>query len=207
MQTAIIVAVLAGYLLGNLNGAVTVSSLMEDQDVRKKGSGNAGITNFFRNYGGKNMGFVALIDLGKTVVACLVGRLLLEPYGFALEGIMLGGLAATLGHDFPAVLGFRGGKGILCGAGIALVLDLRVFVLIISVFAVLFLLTKYVSLGSLLAALTFAVSIALLYWDRPWVVAAGTAVWLLATFMHRGNISRLIHHTETKTYLNQNKRS
>ena len=111
MVYSILIATLAAYLLGNLNGSVCMSAIVAGDDVRSHGSGNAGLTNFIRNYGRKSALFVVLIDGGKAVVACLCAGLLLEPYGLYREGMALGATAVILGHDFPALLGFRGGKG------------------------------------------------------------------------------------------------
>ena len=107
MAYAIVIAVLASYLLGNLNGAVCMSTLLSHEDVREHGSGNAGLTNFARNYGGWNSLLVVLIDGGKAVIATVLSGLLLKPYGLEAEGMMLGAVAVSLGHDFPALLGFR----------------------------------------------------------------------------------------------------
>ena len=200
MAYAIVIAVLASYLLGNLNGAVCMSSLMHD-DVRSHGSGNAGLTNFIRSYGVGRALYVVLIDAGKAVVACLLTGLLLEPYGLYAEGTALGGLAVMLGHISPALLGFRGGKGILSGLFIALVVDWRIAALILVVFFGVYLLTKYVSLGSVLAAITFGIGFIVFHHDNLTVMLCGIAMSAAATFMHRGNISRLCKGTERKTNL------
>ena len=126
MWLPIVLTILIGYLLGNLNGAVCISNLVAHEDVRNQGSGNAGLTNFIRNYGAASSLSVILIDGGKAALACLAGGLMLEPYGMYLEGMAIGGTAVMLGHDFPALLGFRGGKGILSGFVIALTVDWRV---------------------------------------------------------------------------------
>ena len=133
MWYAIVVAALVSYLLGNLNGAVCVSALMHD-DVRSHGSGNAGLTNFIRNYGRARALYVVAIDAGKAFLACLAAGLILDPYGLGLEGRVLGGVCVMLGHDFPALLGFRGGKGILSGWFIAWAIDWRIGLLIAVVF-------------------------------------------------------------------------
>ena len=125
MLWRILVIFLGAYLLGNLNGAVVISRLIAHEDVRSKGSGNAGLTNFTRNYGSASSIFVILIDVGKAVAACLLGGLLLKDYGLYQEGVALGGLCVILGLDFPALLGFRGGKGILSGVTVALMMDWR----------------------------------------------------------------------------------
>lgn len=200
MWLSILIGVLASYLLGNLNGAVCMSSLMHD-DVRSHGSGNAGLTNFIRSYGVGRALYVVLIDAGKAVVACLLTGLLLEPYGLYAEGTALGGLAVMLGHISPALLGFRGGKGILSGLFIALVVDWRIAVLILVVFFGVYLLTKYVSLGSVLAAITFGIGFIVFHHDNLTVMLCGIAMSAAATFMHRGNISRLCKGTERKTNL------
>ena len=200
MLLNIVIAVLVGYLLGNLNGAVCISALMHD-DVRTHGSGNAGLTNFIRNYGAGRALYVILIDAGKAYLACLCSGLLLEPYGFGMEGVMVGGMAVMLGHDFPALLGFRGGKGILSGLFIALAADWRIALLILAVFAVAYFTTQYVSLGSVLGCITFAAGFVIWHRQEPLVLALGIIMGLLATYMHRENIKRLLKGTERKTNL------
>lgn len=201
MLYPIIIIVLAGYLLGNLNGSVCISTMMEGEDVRTHGSGNAGLTNFFRNYGGWNTALVAAVDGGKTVLACLLGGLILGARGYEKEGMVLGAVAVSLGHDFPALLGFRGGKGILSGFTAACVLDWRIALLILGVFIVTFAITRYVSLGSVLAALTFSVGFVVFHHDNWVMMLGGTFLGLLAVWMHRSNIARLIRGTESKVHL------
>lgn len=198
MWLAVLLTVLTGYLLGNLNGAVCMSHLLGHKDVREQGSGNAGLTNFLRMYGPVSALSVVAIDMIKAVIACFVGKLLLTPYGFAQEGLMLGALAVSLGHDFPALLGFHGGKGVLCGVTVALVADWRCGLLALGVFAVCLWLTRYVSLGSILGALSFVVAFPLLHWDKPLVWVIGILLGLLIVFMHRENIARLLSGTERK---------
>ena len=200
MVYSVVIAILVSYLLGNLNGAVCISALMHD-DVRTHGSGNAGLTNFIRNYGAGRAMYVILIDAGKAYLACLCSGLLLEPYGFGMEGVMVGGMAVMLGHDFPALLGFKGGKGILSGLFIAVAADWRIALLILAVFAVAYLTTQYVSLGSVLGCVTFAAGFVIWHHDNLLVMLLGILMGALATFMHRENIVRLIKGTERKTNL------
>lgn len=200
MWYSVLVAGLVAYLLGNLNGAVCISALMHD-DVRTHGSGNAGLTNFIRNYGAGRSLYVILIDAGKAYLACVVGGLILRPYGLTLEGLTLGGIAVMLGHDFPALLGFKGGKGILSGLFIALAIDWRIALLITAVFFGVYLATKYVSLGSVLAAVTFCIGFVLFHYSNLAVMLGGIFMGLLTIYMHRGNISRLIRGEERKTDL------
>ena len=200
MWLFVAITAVAGYLLGNLNGAICASKLLGD-DVRSHGSGNAGLTNFIRSYGaGRALG-VILIDAGKAVAACLLGGLLLNGYlGFS-AGAAIGGAAVMLGHVFPVFLGFRGGKGILSGLFIAVVTDYRIALLILAVFAVAYFTTRYVSLGSVLAAVAFGAGFAVLHYQEPVVMLCGIFMSLLATFMHRQNIVRLFKGEERKTDL------
>ena len=202
----ILVIAFAGYYLGNINGAVCVSALLQD-DVRKHGSGNAGLTNFVRNYGWGYAALVVIIDVSKAVLACLLGKLMLEPYGYSMEGTMVGAVAVSLGHDFPAFLGFRGGKGILCGISVAFALDWRCALIIMGVFAICFFTTGYVSLGSVMGALAFAISFGLFYWNNPFVAIGGIFIGLLAVGMHHANIGRLFRGTERKVRLFGKKKS
>ena len=200
MWYTILVTVLVGYLLGNLNGAVCMSALMND-DVRTHGSGNAGLTNFIRNYGAGRGVYVLLIDAGKAALACVAGGLLLEQYLSFQEGAAIGGLAVMLGHIFPALLGFKGGKGILSGLFVAVVTDWRIALIILAVFAIAYLTTQYVSLGSVLAAVAFGASFGLLHYQKPVVMVCGLIMGIMAVYMHRGNIVRLLKGEERKTNL------
>lgn len=200
MAVSIALICVLGYLLGGINGAILLSKLVEKDDVRRHGSGNAGFTNFFRNYGKRTSLLVILIDAAKAAVSCLLGGWLLGKYGLRTEGMLLGGLAATLGHDFPAFLGFRGGKGIVCGFATALVTDWRVGLILFAVFALVYFLTHYVSLASVLCALGFFVSFWLFYPGRPFVLILSGCLSALAIFLHRENIGRLVRGQERKTY-------
>ena len=200
MLPFVVITAVVGYLLGNLNGAVCMSKLLGD-DVRTHGSGNAGLTNFIRSYGAGRSLMVIVIDAGKAVLACLIGGLLLREHFDFRTGSALGGAAVMLGHVFPAFLGFRGGKGILSGLFIALTTDYRVALVILAVFAAAYLLTQYVSLGSVLAAIAFGVSFVVLHHDDLIVMICGLFMSMLAIFMHRQNILRLLNGEERKTNL------
>lgn len=197
--SAFLTAVL-GYLLGNINGAVCISKILGD-DVRTHGSGNAGLTNFIRNYGTGKALAVILIDAGKAVAACLIGGFLMHRFTGFQTGCAIGGAAVILGHSFPVFLGFRGGKGILSGFFVALMVDWRIALLILAVFAAAYLLTGYVSLGSVLAAVSFCIGFVVLHWGNTLLVFCGVLTGALATFMHRENIVRLLKGQERKTNL------
>lgn len=200
MWLNILVAALTAYMLGNLNGAVCISHLLND-DVRSHGSGNAGLTNFVRNYGAASSVFVILIDMGKAVLACLVGGLLLKPFGLYQEGVALGGLCLILGHDFPALLGFKGGKGILSGVTVALMMDWRIGLFVFGIFLVAYLLTGYVSLGSVLSSGSFGFIYAFFHRESIFPIIVGLFLSGLIVWMHRANIVRLVKGQERKTNL------
>ena len=111
---------------------------------------------------------------------------------------MIGAAAVSLGHDFPALLGFKGGKGILCGLAIAVVADWRCALIILAIFAIAVVITRYVSLGSVLGALGLGTFFVVVYFDRPVVAILGGCIGALAVFMHRGNIVRLVKGEERK---------
>lgn len=203
----IVIAVLVCYLLGNLNGAVSISNIFCHKDIREQGSGNAGLTNFLRVFGAGSAFLVAMIDIIKAVLACFAGSLLLEPYGYGREGMMLGAVCVCLGHDFPALLGFRGGKGALSTLAAVAVIDWRCAVIGFAVFALTVLISKYVSLGSILAALTLAIYMVVVYRTQPLLMAGGILLAVMIIFMHRANIKRLASGKENKLSVKKEKKS
>lgn len=198
MWVRVLLTIVVGYFLGNLNGAFIMYKLLAHEDIRKSGSGNAGLTNFMRNFGPSKGIWVLIIDIGKAVLACLLGRFLLAPLGYAMEGLMIGAAAVSLGHDFPALLGFHGGKGIVCGFAVAVVADWRCALVILAIFVICLAITRYVSLSSVLGAAGFCVSFVVFHYREPVVAVLGVLIGLLAIFMHRANIKRLIAGTEKK---------
>ena len=203
MHWCLVLCGLIGYALGCLNGAIVISRIFKHEDVREKGSGNAGLTNFIRNYGGATTFLVILMDVGKVILAgWIAGQICPEQKDLAK---MLAGVFAMVGHMFPVFFGFRGGKGILSGAAVCGMMDWRILVIGLSVFFAVFLLTRYVSLGSVLAAVAFAVCFVVFFPGQMWINCLGVVIAALAVYMHRGNILRLIHGEERKTYLRKNK--
>jgi glycerol-3-phosphate acyltransferase PlsY len=200
MAFRILITALACYFLGNHNGAICVSAMLGD-DVRKHGSGNAGLTNFIRNYGAASSLLVIATDVGKAYLACMVGGRLLAPYGLEVTGRALGALCVILGHDFPALLGFKGGKGILSGVTVGLCLDWRIGLGVFAIFLVAYFATQYVSLGSVLSSGSFGPIYAIFHWDQKFAVAVGFFLSALLVWMHRENIKRLLRGQERKTNL------
>lgn len=199
MVKATLLTVLIGYLLGNVNGSVIISRLVANDDVRRHGSGNAGFTNFFRNYGRRSAVIVMGIDLLKTVAACLVGCRLFASIGYVRAGAAIAGLAVSVGHDFPALLGFKGGKGIVCGLAAATMVDWRLGLTCLVSFAVVYLPRRMVSLGSVVAAVCFGIMSIILYSKDFLIWVPCVIIALLAVFMHRTNIKRLLDGVEKPT--------
>ena len=191
----------ASYLLGCFNGAVIVSKYILRDDVRNHGSGNAGLTNFYRTFGGPLTAVVILTDVLKAVIAVLLGSWLL---GFIdpLFGKYWAGLFCLLGHMFPCMFHFKGGKGILSGGTIAIMIDWRVALVVWGGFLILTILTRYVSLGSLWAGASFPFISWYCYPD-PVIVALAFACGGLVVWQHRGNIQRLLSGTENKFSLHR----
>ena len=201
MLLNIILTIFTAYMLGNLNGAFLAGQRLAGEDIRKKGSGNAGLTNFIRSYGASSAVTVVLTDMGKAVLACFVGGGLLAPFGHEIAGRALGGLSVILGHAFPALLGFRGGKGILSGVTVALCLDWRIGLFVFGIFLVAYLMTHYVSLGSVLSSGSFGFIYAFFHRDEKFAVIVGFCLSALIVWLHRGNIVRLLKGQERKTNL------
>ena len=197
----ILITVLVAYLLGNLNGAVCISNLVAHEDVRNHGSGNAGLTNFIRNYGASKSLGVILVDGGKAALACFVGGLLLNPYGMYFEGMCIGGLSVILGHAYPVLLGFRGGKGVLSGVVVAFVIDWRIGLIIFLIFAVAYGITQFVSLGSVLGAFGMSVLFVVFHHDNWIAMILGALCGLIVVALHWPNIIRLVEGNERKTNL------
>lgn len=192
----IVIAIIA-YLLGSLNGAIITSRYVFHKDVRHYGSGNAGLTNFYRTFGFGGIAMVLGIDILKAVIACLIGGWLMGFLGYAMIGKIFAGFCTILGHSYPVFYGFKGGKGALAGFGLLLVVDWRIAFICIAVFIGVIAFTRYVSLGSLLGGACAPLSV----WAFGYGGLEGTLMLfcvLLVVFAHRSNIGRLITHTESK---------
>ncbi len=193
----------AAYLLGCVNGSILVSKCLFRDDIRTHGSGNAGLTNFYRTFGIKGVVGVLACDILKAVFAAALGGFL---FGHFLGLPMIGKLVATifvlLGHMYPVTFGFRGGKGVLSGVSALMVIDWRVALIALGVFFVVVLLTRYVSLGSVCAAPTLLICLWLFYHDVT-IECLGAVSAGLMVFAHRGNIRRLLNGTESKFSLHR----
>ena len=197
----------ACYLCGCFNGAVIVSKYILRNDVRNHGSGNAGLTNFYRVFGGPLTGVVILTDVLKMVAAVEIGKALfylIAAERFLLEGTYWAGMFCLFGHMFPCMFQFKGGKGILSGGALLLMIDWRIALVGWGGFIILFLLSKMVSLGSVWAGSSFIVTTWLVYRD-PLLLGMALISGGLVVWKHRGNIKRILNGTESKFVLRKKK--
>ena len=200
----VLIAALA-YFCGCFNGAVIVSKYILRDDVRNHGSGNAGLTNFYRTFGGPLTAVVILTDVLKAVLAVwLATDIINAPAEAVTLAKYWAGLFCLLGHMYPCMFQFKGGKGILSGGAIVLMIDWRIALVAWVGFLVLAVLTRYVSLGSVWAGASFPIATWFLYHD--WVLLLlGIAMGGLTVWKHRGNIHRLLTGTESKFSFNHKK--
>ena len=197
-QIGIFLAVaVAAYFLGCFNGAVIVSKYILRDDVRHHGSGNAGLTNFFRTFGGPLTLVVILCDVIKAIIAILLSEALLGGVVSLVLAKYWGALFCLLGHMFPCMFHFKGGKGILSGGTIAIMIDWRVALVVWGGFIILAIVTKYVSLGSCWAGASFPFATWFVFRD-PVVTVLAVLIGGMILFMHRSNIKRLLNGTESK---------
>ncbi|MBE6875479.1 MAG: glycerol-3-phosphate 1-O-acyltransferase PlsY [Ruminococcus sp.] len=210
-----LISAVLGYLFGSINSAILTVKLLKHEDIRNFGSGNAGLTNTLRCFG-KGCALITLIgDLSKGIVAVLLS----QTFGKMLSGentdlYLLGcvaGIFAMLGHIFPLYHGFKGGKGVLVGVSIFLILDWRVFLILIGIFALVLVISKYVSLSSIIATACcpFVTFGAQYFWNdmhhqeftlnQMFLHFASLCVMAsIIIYMHRSNIERLKNGTESK---------
>ena len=202
------------YLLGSFNSSILVVRLLKHQDIREFGSHNAGLTNTLRCFGKGCAALTLVGDLAKGIVAVLLSKGICELLGTGLTAQndvhfigYIAGIFAILGHVFPIHYHFKGGKGVLVGVSVFLGIDWKVFLCLIVIFAVVLVISKYVSLGSIIAAACCPVVTFLFqFWQRGdlpmwylWLntgLAALMGAWVI--YMHRTNIQRLKAGNENK---------
>ncbi len=181
-----------GYLLGSANTSLIVGKFY-GMDVRKHGSGNAGATNTLRTLGKTAAALVGIGDVLKGVIACLIGQLITGD----TSGLMLGGVGAIAGHNWPLYFGFKGGKGIFTSFAVALMMDWKIGLILLGIFVILVAVTRYVSLGSVVGSALFPV-LGLAFNRGTQFVVFALILAIIAICRHRGNIERLVKGTEAK---------
>ncbi|OYY07539.1 MAG: acyl-phosphate glycerol 3-phosphate acyltransferase [Sphingobacteriia bacterium 35-36-14] len=194
--------ILLAYLIGSVPTAVWISKHFFKIDIRDYGSGNAGATNTFRVLGSKWGTFVMMVDVLKGIIATSLYILL--PYYLTDEwdrtNFMIGlGLAAVLGHIFPIWAGFRGGKGVATLLGMAVAIQPLVALCCVGVFLIVLYLTRFVSLSSILAGVSFMVFILFIFNEKETLYRIfAVLVALMVILTHQKNIGRILKGTESK---------
>ncbi len=185
---------LIAYVLGNISGSLLIGKILYNKDIREYGSGNAGMTNALRTFGKKAGAITFGIDFLKGLLAAYIGSRMMGEFG-----IMLAGIFVVLGHDWPILFKFKGGKGIATSFGVLVLATPGISFIMIVIFITIVVLTKYVSLGSVLAALTGVLFGAYFFLTaRIYLSFMFLVLGLLTIFKHRGNIWRLVTGEENK---------
>ena len=191
-----ILAAVIGYLVGTIPSGVLIGRLFGVEDIRRHGSGNSGTTNVLRTLGWLLSVLTLVCDVLKGYIPCLIGRWLCGD-----AGMLLGGLCAILGHDFPVFMGFKGGKGIATSLGLIIAINPWMALALLGIQIVAVALTRYMSVASLITTVAFPVLVAVMERGRanfPLFIAAACAASALSLFGHRGNIQRLVKGEENK---------
>ena len=193
----LILTAIISYFLGSINGAIIAGRFVFHKDVRSYGSGNAGLTNYYRNFGTPGIVLLVLIDVLKAVAAVLIGGALLKLSNAREVGMLFAGFCTILGHMFPAYYQFRGGKGVLAGITMAFLVDWRAGLCCLLTFLILVLFTRFVSLGSIVGSALFPVYLWIFGHDKLCIIL-GLLCALLIVIKHAENIVRLIGGTERR---------
>lgn len=184
-----ILIIIAAYFIGNISPSILISKAA-GIDIRKEGSGNAGTTNMLRVMGKKAAAATLIIDILKGVAAVLLGRF---TGGDGLA--VLCGIAVFIGHIWPVVFGFRGGKGIATGFGVLVTIHSLVGIICLGIAAIGIIAARRISIGSLMAAVSLPV---LSYVYLPDYIGLLTIMTLIVLFKHRSNLKRLLKGEEPK---------
>jgi len=196
---AVLASAIPAYLLGGVNGAIITSRIFYRKDIRKYGSGNPGLTNFYRVFGKVGAPLVIAIDVFKTVAPVLFGGWVFKrTFDMALFGQALSGLFCLLGHSFPVFYSFRGGKGVMAAGAIFIVLDWRVAIISWGAFIIITALTRYVSLGAMIGAALFPPGLLVFGGGNIYEFIAVAMCVILIIVRHKANIKRLITGQESK---------
>ena len=189
-----LISICIGYLLGCFQTAFIIGKLKQNIDIREYGSGNSGTTNAIRVLGWKLGALTFIVDILKAVLAVILSSNLLND---PLAGFYAG-VGVILGHNWPVFLKFKGGKGIASTIGVMLAVDYRIGLIMIAVLAIVLVISKYVSLGSILMVIAIPIFLTVWYPEQKEWIIIGIFLMLLALFQHKTNISRLLTGTENK---------
>ncbi|HEX7414372.1 MAG TPA: glycerol-3-phosphate 1-O-acyltransferase PlsY [Bacteroidia bacterium] len=203
-----VILILAAYLVGSIPSALWIGKLFYKIDVREFGSGNAGATNVFRILGQKAGITVLVMDISKGIVAvCLAHFSDFSSHSTPLINYQIAlGIAAVLGHIFPLLAGFRGGKGVATLLGVAMAIQPTGAGIALAVFLLVLIIFRYVSLASMCAGLSFPFIVLVILHNSPTsLIIFSFMVAALLIITHKDNIQRLLKKQEPKLHLSKNK--
>lgn len=192
---------IVSYLIGSINSSILISKAVMGKDIRESGSGNAGATNMLRTMGKKYAIITLIIDILKGVVALLLAKLAIRLGAYAVS-TYIAGVAVVIGHNFPVFFGFKGGKGVATSLGVILLLDWKIGLITLIIALAIMAVSKYVSLGSIMAALVFVIiqTVVMIVTDN-FDITRFLCVLILGGLLiirHRANIVRLLNGSENK---------
>lgn len=222
MWYVMLLVAIISYLLGSINFAIIVTKRFSQTDIRDYGSGNAGATNVLRAQGKWPAALTAIGDLSKSIISVLIGRGLFVQFTSSMYsqidyvgviGMYVAGFFCVIGHLYPLYFQFRGGKGIITGFGLFLMLDHRVALLGLLAFLIILFSTRMVSLGSIVGAWTIVTLTYILrtyIYEQPPIIcwfctAVGIVIATILTLKHRSNIKRILSGTENKVNFGKSK--
>ncbi|HEY8462823.1 MAG TPA: glycerol-3-phosphate 1-O-acyltransferase PlsY [Bacillota bacterium] len=191
----VIAAIIISFLIGSILTGDIVAYLKK-VNVRAQGSGNIGATNVYRSLGAFYGALVLAGDTLKGIIAVLIGGLLGNAYGLDLA--VVAGIMSIAGHNWSVFAGFKGGKGISTSFGVAIGLTPLTLIILVPIWLVLFLLTRYVSLASITAVIVYPLTVFLLYSGDLQKLIFAILLAILAVYRHQANIGRLVHGEENK---------
>lgn len=198
MVIRILLCLFFGYLFGCFSTAYVIGKINK-VDIRKYGSGSAGTTNALRTLGAKAAILTLLGDMLKSIIPVLLVRLVFfQDVDYVQLLAVYTGLGVVLGHNYPVWLGFKGGKGIAATSGVMVAFDPWIIPFALPLFIISVAITRYVSVGSLLVAITFPVWILVRYPNELHMLIVSLIFMTLAFMKHRSNIKRLLNGTENK---------
>lgn len=188
-----ILAAIIGYFIGNFSSAIFYSKLFAHEDVRQQGSGNAGAANMLRNYGTK-MGIATfLTDFLKGAVAVIIGRLIGGEFGGYFAGV-----AVVIGHNFPILFKFKGGKGVSASIGVVFTINWQATIIIFIISVALIFITGYVSVASMAGFVMAPFALGIMYWGNWPLVITVAIISAIVVISHAENIRRLYRGEERK---------
>lgn len=206
MLVACIITIISAYLIGSINTSIVISKIKK-LDIRSSGSGNAGATNTLRVMGKAAAIGVVLGDALKAFIAAFIANVLTKAFSVMYpDSLLLKYLAlvfVVIGHDYPLYFGFRGGKGIVTSVAVIFAVDWRLGIIVLGVGVIAIILTRYVSLGSLIGCVLFPLVCYVRYMDEPLsyeklVILPALILGILGILRHKNNIKKLIGGKERK---------